>query len=266
MASDVHPSAPQPRRSLVPILLVLVVLALAGAATAYWWFELREKSPGEAGQTPVGEVSSESPSAPPAERITATLEAGSGAEESVTAPRAGRVGWIAETGSDVAEGAPVVKLDGFQMRERNLQVAEESQRRYQERLDQATSKDDKAGMKRAEADVKRKQNDIERIRAELAGYVVSAPIAGVVEPVVELKAAVAEGEPVARIATHAGPKATFTVPAGRTFAAGDQLAVTSVADPDLRATCAVDAVEGSSVTVTCPSDSGLAAGSAVALE
>ena len=263
-----EPGAEPARKSgAMGLILFLLLLVVAGGAFAYWWLELREDGSEAQSSTAPAPRPDPTPAPPPGPvRITATLEAGPSEEREVTAPRPGKVAWVAESGGDLAEGAPVAKLDGFQAKERELAAAEESQRRYQERLDQATSKGDKSGMRRAEADVKRKQSDIDRLREELAPFLVAAPIGGVVEPSVKAKAQVKEGDVIATIQAQGSPQATFTVPADRTLAAGDEVTVASTADAALSATCMVESAEAGRVTVECPSDSGIAPGTEIELK
>ncbi len=271
-----HPHG-EPKKSVaLPLILVLVLLAVVGGG-AYWYFVVRPKQDGTTGGTTGGQTATPTsptgtaPDAPGNERaepapIAAMLEAGPNAEQVVAAPRNGRVGWLAEAGSEVQVGAPVAKIDGYQGWERLLTASQESQKKYQERLDQATSKGDKNGMKYADDNIKRKQADIDRATAEIAKYIVAAPVGGVVELSVEAKAWVKKDTPLAKILAQSGPRATFTLPEGRMQQAGGEVQVASKADPSLKATCKVDSAEGQKIVVTCPTDSGLAAGSEVVLK
>jgi hypothetical protein len=273
-----HPGQEPKKSVLLPMLLVLVLLAAVGGG-AYWYFVVRPQKDSAGGgattsgqtATPAGGTEGATPAGDgkqPAEptAITAMLEAGPNAEQVVAAPRNGRIGWLAEAGSEVAVGAPVAKIDGYQGWERLLTASQESQKKYQEKLDQATSKGDKNGMKYADDNIKRKQADIDRANGEIAKYVIAAPVGGVVELSVEAKAWVKKDAPVAKILAQSGPRATFTLPEGRMQQAGGEVQVASKADPSLKATCKVDSAEGQKIVVTCPTDSGLAAGSEVVLK
>ncbi|HLU66412.1 MAG TPA: hypothetical protein VKZ63_09045 [Kofleriaceae bacterium] len=268
-AAAAEEPAPEPRRSsAVPFLLVILFLAAAGAA-AYWWIVLREKD-----QNPGGEEVGTAPAPPvdpaPAPEqpapITAALEAGPSEERSILAPRAGRIAWLPEAGAEVAEGAAVARFDGYQVWERELEASKASQQRYQEKLDKATSKGDKSAMRRHEADVKRKQGDIDKATEELARFSVTSPIGGVVEPVVKLKDAVEKDAPLVTVIAQSDPQATFAVPAERSFAKGDEVKVVSATDAGLGVTCVVHEAAAGTVTVRCPTDSGLAPGTQVILE
>jgi hypothetical protein len=230
---------------LIPVLLILILLAVAGGG-AYWYFVVRPESEGtvggadQAGQTgtttPAGGETAPAGDGkqPAAAPISAMLEAGQNPEHILTAPKNGRFSWLAPAGSEVAVGAPVAKFEGIQGWERLLTASQESQKKYQEKLDQATSKGDKNGMKSAEDNVKRKQADIDRATTEMAKYIIAAPLGGVVEPSVQPRVWIKKDTPVAKILAQAGPRATFDLPAGRTQAAGDQVQVSSKADPALR--------------------------------
>ncbi|HUS63103.1 MAG TPA: hypothetical protein VMZ28_01125 [Kofleriaceae bacterium] len=257
------------KSALLPILLIILFLALAGAGV-YWWIEMRggdepASQPAPEKPQPTAEVEKPAkPAEPPA--ITAALEAGPSEERQALAPRPGQIAWLAAAGSEVAEGAPVAKYYGFETWEKAISTSQESLKVYQEKLDQATSKDDKPGMKSADANVKRKQKDLERAQTELQRFVVAAPLAGVVEPIVEAKARVQKDAPVAKVLATSGPRATFTVPPDRKAAAGDEVQVSSKADADLRATCKVESADAGKLVVTCPTDSGLAPGTDVVLK
>ena len=273
-----QPQYEQKKSVLVPILLVLILLAAAGGG-AYWYFVVKPKKDGtgtgtppatteetakaaEGATPPIGGATE--PAEPPA--ISAMLEAGPNAEHVLAAPKNGRFSWVAAAGSEVAVGAPVAKYESIGGWERLLTASQESQKKYQEKLDQATSKGDKNAMKSAEDNVKRKQTDIDRATAEMAKHIIAAPLGGVVEPSVEPRVWIKKDTPVAKILAQSGPRATFSLPADRTQAAGDEVQVSSKADPTLKATCKVESAEAQKIVVTCPTDSGLAAGSEVVLQ
>lgn len=281
--SAVQPMLPARRPGgLLPYLVVLLLLAGAGAL-AYWYFFERQEDvgPGATGEGTapptapsaiegtergaVGTAAAPTPEPPPPAEITATLEAGPTEEQAVAADRAGLVAWLAASGTEVAEGAPVAKYDGYQKWEYAVRWATESQTRYQAKLDDATAKGDTAAMKEAEGNVKRKQGDIDRNQAELDKFLIKAPIGGVVEPSIKPRSQVKKDQPVAKILATSDPRASFALPAGAT-APGDEVRVASKADPSLAATCKVVAAEGGRLVVTCPTDSGLASGSEVVLK
>jgi hypothetical protein len=276
--------APPRQAGFLPYLVVLLVLGALGAA-AYWWFFVREaegagEGAGAVSEAPPVAPSAVSPSAaaqppPPPQpavatptpepaELTSTLEAGPAQEQEVRAPKAGRIAWLAPSGGEVTEGAPVAKFEGYQPVEYSVKEAQDSQRGYQEKLDQATARGDKDAMKTAEGNVKRKQRDIERHTEELAELVIKAPIAGVVEPSVKPRATVKQDEPVAKILAQSEPHATFTLPVGASPTAAE-VHVVSKSDPSLSATCKVQASEPGKLVVSCPTDSGLASGTTVVL-
>jgi hypothetical protein len=281
--SAVQPMLPARRPGgLLPYLIVLLLLSGAGAL-AYWWFfvragETEQGSTDESGAPPTapsaiegsaggagGTAAVPTPEPTPPAEITATLEAGPTEEQVVAADRAGLVAWVAASGTEVAEGAPVAKYDGYQKWDYAVKEAQDSQKRYQEKLDQATSKADNDAMKEADGNVKRKQGDIDRNLAELDKFLVKAPIGGVVEPSIKQRSQVKKDQPVAKILVTAPPRASFALPAG-TASPGGEVRVVSKADPGLAATCRVVSAAGGQLAVTCPTDSGLASGSEVVLK
>lgn len=265
--------------ALMPYLIVLLLLSAAGAA-AYWWFFVHQPDDGEGAETvnespPVAQSAVEAqppapavgqPAPPPPEpvEVVASLEAGPAQEQEVLSPRAGRVVWVAPSGGEVAEGAAVAKFDGFQPAEYAVKEAQDSQRNYQEKLDQATAKGDKEAMKTAEGNVKRKQRDIERRTAELDELLIKAQVGGVVEPSIKPRTNVTKDQPVAKILAPSEPRATFALPPGQTHA-GTEAPVVSKADASLRATCKVETSEPGKLVVSCPTDSGLAPGTQIVL-
>jgi len=275
--SQVQPMLPARRSGgLLPYLVVLLLLSAAGAA-AYWWFFVRqgEVAEGSSSAPPIapnaveGEpgqrATTPTPEQPAPAEITATLEAGPTQEQEVKAPRLGVVAWLAAAGTEVSEGAPVAKFDGYQRWDYAVKEAQESQRRYQEKLDQATAKGDKEAMKEAEANVKRKQGDIDRNTEELDKFLIKAPIGGVVEPAIKQRAQVKKDEPVAKILAQSVPRATFALPPG-TSHAGSEARVVARSDPGLAATCKVESADAGKLVVACPTDSGLASGTEVILK
>jgi len=282
-ASDMRAvPAPSPRASaLVPYLVVLLLLALAGAG-AYWWFFMREEAleggsqgaPAAAPRTveqtqddvPARAPPPSPPPAPPAPaEITAALEAGPTHEREVLAGQPGRVLWLAPAGSEVSQGAPIAKLDGYQKWDLGVREAQESQRRYQEKLDQSTSRGDKEAMKEAEANVKRKQGDIDKNAVALDPFLIKAPVGGVVEVAIKRGALVKTDQPVAKILAQSAPRATFILPPGTTHDGGEARVV-SKSDASLAATCKVESNEPGKLVVSCPTDTGLASGTQVVLK
>jgi hypothetical protein len=164
----------------------------------------------------------------------------------------------------VSQGAPVAKLDGYQKWDFAMKEAQESQRRYQEKLDQAISRGDKEAMKEAEANVKRKQGDIDRNAGELEPFLIKAPIGGVVQLAIKKGALIKTDQPVAKILAQSAPHATFSLPPGATHG-GTDVRVFSKSDPTLSATCKVESNDPGKLVVSCPTDTGLASGSLVVL-
>ena len=280
-SSEVPMVVPRKPSALVPYLLVLLLLSVSGAV-AYWYFFMRDDEVAEQGAPSVtepaptgasGEGSTVEPppattapvEPPPPTEVTATLEAGPSQEQEVKAPKAGRITWMAPAGGELAEGAPVAKYDGYGPPEYAVREATESQRRYQEKLDQATAKGDKDAMKEAEGNVKRKQGDIERHTEEWDKFLVKAPAGGIVELVIKPRTNVKKDEVVAKILAQSEPRATFMLPAGYQHQGG-QARVASKADPSLAATCKVEPSEAGKLVVSCPTDSGLASGAEVVLK
>jgi len=270
--------APQRASNLVPYLVVVLLLVLAGAG-AYWFFFWRadegldrdsQGAPPAAPRT-VEQTQDDVPARPPPppppppSEIAAALEAGPTQEREVLAAQAGRIVSLVPAGSEVSEGAPVAKLEGYQKWDYAVKEAQDSQRRYQEKLDQATSRGDKEAMREAEGNVKRKQGDIDKDMAGLDPFLIKAPIGGVVELAIKRGALVKKDQPVAKILAQSAPRATFALPPGMTHEGADARVV-SKADPSLAATCKVETSEPGKLVVSCPMDTGLASGTAVVLK
>jgi hypothetical protein len=277
-------AVPPPRRQggLMPYLLVLLLLSVAGAGV-YWWVFLRDSepttgapaapppasapSPVEQTPPPPEQPAAAQPAPPPAEpaEIVAALEAGPTQEREVVSTVAGRVAWVAPPEGEVSEGAPVAKLAGYTAWEYKVKEAQDSQRGYQEKLDQATSRGDKDAMKEAEGNVKRKQNDIERHQGELDKFLIKAPAGGVVELSIKKGDVVKRDQTVAKILAQSEPRAVFALPPGFKHEGGE-VSVASRTDPTLAATCKVESSDPAKLVVSCPTDSGLASGTQVVLK
>lgn len=251
------------KRRSAGLVLWLLLLGVAAAGAWYYYTEfVAEREPAPPVQPKVPKEAEVVPKkAPPPTAVLAAGEAPSA--EAVTA-QAGAVAWIATAGTEVAADDVVAKLAGFEKLERARSEDEASRDRYQRRLDEATARGNKRQMARHQADMDRKTRDIAQVQAKLDPFLVKAPVAGVIEPMVEVGAKVESGAPVVKVTGEAGPTAEFSVPTGR-YEEGDEVEVAAADDAGLTATCTVAGTAPGKIRVECPVDSGLGDGVAIVL-
>ncbi len=246
------------------LLLLFVVL---GGGFALYWFALRGNAdegykkapaapsnktgaPGASGLLPPG---GETPLVPVSVvNPVAKLEQRTGAVAEAKAVTGGRVAWLAPPAKDVIAGEPIVKLQGFQRWQQQLNQSAGRLDFYQGELDKAKAANNAAAVEKAEKKVVEKKDLLTQAETEMAKVIVSAPSAGKVELVAKLGALVVAGDVVARV-TGGGPQLLATFDTGANSAiypgAGATCAVAQKGAPDKRAACVVEGVAGAKVTV-----------------
>jgi biotin carboxyl carrier protein len=288
-----HASTPaaEDRGGTSPVLIVLLVLVVLGAAAFLVWKYVLDKpaSPGAGPAT--GTTGSATPGATPGSatpgsgrpgtppgpaRPSGTAHLTPGASVDVKAKDAGVVAETAAAGTAVKAGDPLVRMAGSARVEQRLkQIDYDVGDRYpniikrdKELADDARTKGNEALAKKYDADAAHRQDEIETNTAEKVklsdGLTVVAPQAGTVKSAAAEGAQVAAGDVLATIAQAPTLSAVIDAP-GRPLAIGSDVEVAAAATPDQKVDCKVTAVDGSRVTVTCPADSGWADGTAVVL-
>jgi biotin carboxyl carrier protein len=265
-------------------LLLLLFLAALGAGG--WWYvenyglpwewesgseeavssTVPTPSPSPEKEMAPEKAGSPSPAQPAiSETPEAKLETAANSEQIIKSARAGTVIWLPQAGASVQRGDVVVKFDGFLDAERKLKEDAESGARYQTKLDKATADGNKKEMQRYEAEVNRKQNDIKVDRTKLAELTITAPFAGTIELRVEPGAVVKPEQALVRMTGSSGPRASFQVEKPEKFEVGKPARVAPKDDPSMVVECKVIGVEEKKVSVACPEDSGMSAGTVIKL-
>jgi hypothetical protein len=191
------PAAEAPRRSMVPFLAIILLLACGGFAV--WWFLFREVPNQGYSSPPPAPLTENKPEAPkPVPRLGAKVVEEPLAVLELKAPAAGKVALTAGPG-EVAQGASLLTLAGGKKWQDQKTQATARRDVYQKALDAAQAKGDTKGVSDNGAKVKEKQDLITQADAELAKLAVSAPEAGTVEVLVAANAAVTADQVVAKL-------------------------------------------------------------------
>ncbi len=280
--------------------LVLLVVLLLAAGLAYYWFGYREKPlpwasksddtaaeaqpPGPAtGANPAtGAVQPPPQQPPPPPAPTATLTESAPPPSDVPAGQAGIVEFVAEEGSTVSEGDPLVRFKGNPAWAQKLVGLDyDIDIRVPKQIADATKARDAAQANGNPAQVKRHQATIDERTKRLASKVterqeirdgqnaltVKSPATGVVTMKIAKNARAKADQIVATVTPASVLSASFTIPpGGKTPAPDASVRIAVKATPEQKANCTVTAAEGVQVTVTCPADAGIPAGTEVVLE
>lgn len=262
-------------------LIVLFVIVLLGAAFAYWWFNMRPEDqparprsthrvvkpnngtkPGPNNGTKPGPNNGTKP--PVKAAIVFKLEAKPGPATVVNNAEGGIPELVAADGAKVAEGDLLAKVGPWKRGEEKIKSANSRIEHYSRKIDRlkkkaAEAKD--AGNAAAQKAFERraKQMKAEKIDARRKNVIekwekrifAKAPVAGTVKLLAEKGKWLAAGKPLLQIEAAPTPAGSFAAPAGKTFAAGDQVSVSLKGDASKKASCKVTAVEASKVSVDC---------------
>jgi hypothetical protein len=185
--------------------------------------------------------------------------------EDVVAGRGGLVSWVVAAKSEVAEGDEVVRLSGHERIDKTIDRHNKGLASYNAQLEIAKNRN-RGKVATIESNVARKKLDLQLANEKRDAFIIRASIAGVVETMVKPAARIKATDVVANITGEASALVEFTLPAGITAAVDEQMAVVSKADSELKASCTVSTVAGQNVTLSCPTDSGLADGTELELK
>ncbi len=252
-----------------PLIAVGVIVLLAIAGAAYYWFF--HHLPG------LADASHLNPSAERAAKIkknaqlliqpVATVEFPA-APPSVTveSSRSGKIEWMVARDTVVSVEDAVARYAGF----------EDARKRQLDRKALVDSLGDKLenGVKRKS--LARVKGAFEKAQSELAAATETLELltlkssqAGRVEPLVDLTggpAEVEEGQDIMRLTNPDGLVLSFDLgnqPEG--YSAGTVAEIAPESDPEMRVACKYIGAEGNVVRLSCPLDSGLTAGAKVGL-
>lgn len=292
--------APSGGGAMRTVLLLLLLLAVGAAA--YWFGVLKKPLPWKkASDTPAetagpgpGPATGAGPSTgavqptppptppPPPPPPSATLAESAGAPTDVTAGQVGVVEFIAAEGSTVAAGDPLVRFKGNPAWASKLVGLDyDIDNRVPKQIADATKARDAAQASGNAAQVKRHQatidertkrladkvNERQAIRDSQDALTVKSPAGGVVAMKIAKGARSKADQVVATVTPAPVLSASFTIPAGAKAPAVDaSVRVAVKASPETKANCTVTAAEGVQVTVVCPADAGIAAGTEIILE
>jgi hypothetical protein len=279
-AKPVEPPA-EPRTSRALIALLLLTILLAGAYLV--WTQILEKPlPWEKAKT--AEVTRTAPlppaPPPPPPAPSATLNANLGAPTTVAAGQQGTIVDLAIDGTAIAKGDILARFVGNPGLEKRLNTTRKRLDDLARQLADFTSKRDAATAANKPDAVKLWQDKIDKLTVtqtslqtevasatqQLEAFSVKAPLAGMVKTEVAKGAKITNVEqPIATITAPPTLAATFTPNPGKTYAIGDKATVVAKADTSQVATCEVTAVDGPTITVTCPAGF-IAGGSDVTLQ
>ena len=292
VAEAKEPAVPvaRPRSGLRVLLLLLLLAAAVGGAWYYWTQVLKKPLPWEKAAAPPGPGTGSAtqpveppPPPPPPPPPSASLTEVEGQPVNVIAPLGGVVATLVADGATVVAGDEVVRFRGNAADERKLAALEfDINTRVPKQIADATADRDAAtaaGNARkaaaheeaiAERQKRLEEKTAERdaLRASMEALSVKAPVGGVVKLEVARGARAVVDAVVAVITPPPALTATFTVPEGwpgKAPAVDGTVTVAPKAAVGERTECLVTAVALPQISVVCPSDGGLAAGTEIIL-
>jgi len=276
---------PAPQGGVSPVLVVVLILAVLGAAGFFVWKYVLQKPTGEldtstptVAPTPV-QPAAPPPPPPPPPAPTAKIALELPAAEVIKVARAGVIETILADKSVVKDGDVMVKLVGDKPVEAEITAATRELKTLQDKLDATTKKLDaaraagnKASETQAEAEMTERQKVLDTKKdqltaktAELEKFLIHAKGNGTFSPSVKQGAKVAVDAPVATLQRDATPIATFKVSDAKPFAAEASVEL-AIGKSEQHVTCTVAEVQADSVKVSCPADPALTDGADVTLK
>lgn len=274
--------APGPARLSATLVVLLILVALGGAAFLLWKYVLDKPSagittPSEPPAVPVKPAPPAPPPPPPEPTAKVAMEVPE--PEDVKPSRAGVIETILADKTAVKPGDVVVKLVGDKPIEAELSGLGRDQKRLQDQIDAYTKKREAAqanGNKaaetaaQAEIDTRQKtlvakQTQLAQKTVELDKFLIHAPSSGTFAPEVKLGQKVAADDVLATIQREAVPSATFKLTDTKPFSMNGSVDL-AVGKGELRVTCTITALQPDRIKVVCPIDPALADGTDVTLK
>ncbi len=272
-----------PRSGVSPALIVVLILAVLGAAGfAVWKYVLQKPAVEQSTSTEpaVAPVKPEPPAPPPPPPApTAKVVLEQPAVDEIRVARAGVVETILADKAAVKDGDVMVKLVGDKPIEAEITGLTRELKGLQDKLDATTKKlatakgaGNKAAAAQAEADLAERQKALETKKtqltaktAELEKYLIHAKGNGEFTPVAKQGQKLAANAVVAKLQREATPVATFKVTDAAAFPANASVEL-ALGSGEQRIGCSVAEVQGDSVKVMCPADPALSEGADVTLK
>jgi biotin carboxyl carrier protein len=282
--SDVDAGGETSRAGLVVLILVLMLVAAAGAVYALNLFDVRARlGLAEPARTTMQDPAQDTehlvePSDDRQELPSAKLVLGDAPVIKLEAESNGVLAKIVESGTAVKEGDEVAMLKGTEAIDKKLAEHRERQNFYQARLNKVLEQKaqaEKAGnaaqarKHQTEADkhqqkVDEKRNLAEAEEQKLEPFRLKAPAEGVVETSLKGGAAFNAGDVLLTIKGAPALQGTFTI-ANNEYAQAAEVEIVAKADDKKRLDCRVVEARGERVTVECPGEGGLSADDEVIL-
>jgi hypothetical protein len=280
-------------------LVVLLLLVAAGAGGWYYWTKVLKKplpweksdttattgtktGTGPATGAATGSVETPPPPPPPPPPPSAQLTELAGTPQDISAGQVGIVASVAVNGSVVAMGDEIVRFKGNPAAEQKLlgldydidnrvpkQIADAQKKRSEAAAAGRPTKQFEDFIAERTKRLEQKVAERDQIHASMEAMIVKAPISGTVATKINKGQRAAADQVVATVTPAPVLTATFTLPpgyAGKVPAVDSSVMVAVKATPATTANCTATAVAAPSVTVVCPTDAGIAAGTEIVLE
>ena len=276
-----QPTAPSGGTSKV--LIVLLVLAVAGAVAFFVWKYVLQKptadveSSTQPAPTPVQPAAPPPPPPPPAPTAKLAMELPAPDEIKLAAP--GVVETILADKAVVKDGDVMVKLVGDKPVEAEITAATRELKSLQDKVDATTKKLDaakaagnKASETQAETELADRQkalgakkDQLATKTADLEKFLIHAKGNGTFTPSAKQGQKLAADAVVATLQRDATPVATFKVTDPKPFTANASVEL-AIGKGEQHVTCTVAEVQADSVKVGCPADPALTDGADVTLK
>ncbi|HWO25968.1 MAG TPA: hypothetical protein VNO30_44880 [Kofleriaceae bacterium] len=258
---------PGPQRRVSPVLIVVILLVLGGAAFAVWKFVLSapaEKAPpvSVAPPTPAPPPEPPKPAAPPS--VTAKVEVNAGAAKTILAVFPGTIEWIEANDKDAKSGDVIVKMAGYRPLEAQISVLKKEAGKLQNELDdaitardtatgadEATTKKLQAKAAAAEKAANEKAEQLLRKTEQIEKLYVRLTLDGKLTTLKKVGEKLPENTPVASVQPPPMASATFKVPPAMRIEVG---LTTALRLGEKLLTCEVVESEEEKLRIICPNE------------
>jgi hypothetical protein len=273
-----------PRRGVSPALIIVLILAVLGAAAFFVWKYVLQKPTADVDSStqpapPPVQPAVPAPPPPPPPAPTAKIAMELPAPDEITLAAPGVVETILADKSVVKADDVMVKLVGDKAVEAEITAATRELKVLQDKLDATTKKRDTAkaaGNKASETQAETELADRQKAlgpkkdllaakTAELEKFLIHAKGNGTFTPSAKQGQKLTAHAVVATLQRDATPVATFKVTDPKPFAANASVEL-AIGKGEQHVACTVAEVQGDSVKVGCPADPALTDGADVTLK